>query len=89
MWIMIIVQTIGSVDMPGHGPRKLPSPRAYLEIVVLWTIYGMLGDTDWGRPAAVASIVTVLAAMTLGPFGSRTVNFFNEIASKFPTTGNT
>ena len=29
-WVTIILQTIGAVDLPGKGVRKMPSPRNYV-----------------------------------------------------------
>lgn len=81
MWIMILAQTIGSVDMPGTGGRKMPAPRQYVAIVILWTILSMIGDTDtWHRPAAVFSILATLTAMVLGPFGQRITSFIGDLA---------
>jgi hypothetical protein len=89
-WFMVVMQTIGSVDMPGRGPRKLPSPRAYAAIIVTWGILQMLADAGGeraGRAAKVTAWVIVLVGMVLGPFGTTFVNFLsNSATSLAPTT---
>lgn len=78
-FLMIAVQTIGSIDMPGKGKRKLPSPRAYVAAVIVWAILGLIP----GKAAAIMGWVTVLTAVVVGPFGKGVLNFFDTIATKF------
>lgn len=94
MWIMLVLQTIGSVDMPGKGERKLPSPRSFVAIIITWTILELVASFGSGaaRLASRASVVLVLVGGVLGPFGQTLVSFLNGVASGFaiqPSTNNT
>lgn len=80
-WLMIVLQTIGSVDMPGKGQRKLPSPRAYLAVIIAWSVLQLAVDTGYDRAASAVGWVIVLAGMVLGPFGKLMVNLFNNAAN--------
>lgn len=80
-WVMVVLQTIGSIDMPGAGARKMPAPRQYVAIVVLWAILGLAADTGLRRPASRFALLLVLVGMVLGPFGQRAVSFLNTTAS--------
>ena len=84
-WTMILIQTVGSVDMPGRGARKMPSPHQYVAIVVLWAILGLIADTgpNGARVASRFSILLVIAASVIGPFGYRAVAFLRGVASQF------
>jgi hypothetical protein len=90
---MVVLQTMGSIDLPGKGPRKMPSPRAYVSIIVLFSTLHLIADAGAERAAAAMAWVTVLAGVVLGPFGTRLVNFFNTVADQFaiqpPNTGAT
>lgn len=83
MWLLVFVQIIGNVDAPGRGPRKLPPPRAFVPIIVGFTLLEMLADAGLSKAAKGLAWVTVAAAATLGPFGTRFVNFLNTVASNF------
>jgi len=85
MWLMITVQTIGAIDLPGHGPRKLPAPKAYVAVIVLWSIFGLMADGGFGRAAAAMSWVTVLTAMVVGPAGKTFTNFLKLTGQTFGT----
>jgi len=81
MWLMIVIQTVGAIDIPGHGKpkkgengkllpeRKLPAPKVYVATIVLWSIFGLIADAGQGKAAAMMSWVTTLTAMVIGPFG--------------------
>lgn len=86
MWAMVGVQTIGSVDLPGHGDRKLPAPKQYVAIVVLWGLLGFVADLSAGaaRAASALSVLLLLTGMVLGPFGKRFVSFISGVSSLFP-----
>lgn len=82
-WLMVVIQTIGSVDMPGRGPRKMPSPRAYGATIVTWGVLVLIADAGGdraGRAAKVMGWVIVLAGMVLGPFGGVVSNLFTSVA---------
>jgi hypothetical protein len=86
MWLMVLIQTIGSVDPPGTGERKLPAPRAYVAIVVAYGILSMVADLPAQgarRAAGAAAWIMVLAAAVVGPFGSTVISFINGVANKF------
>jgi hypothetical protein len=84
-WFMVVVQTIGSIDMPGSGARKMPAPRQYVAILVAWIILQVAADTGpSGRRAATAiAWVLVLTGMVVGPFGKRLVSFLNTVGLEF------
>lgn len=82
-WLMLAVQTIGSLDMPGKGPRKLPSPRSFVAAIVVWAILGLVSDAGGGKAAAAMGWVTVLTGMVVGPFGKGVLNFFTTISTRF------
>lgn len=82
-FVMLAVQTIGSIDMPGKGKRKLPSPRAYVAAVVVWAVLGIVPS----KAAAVVGWVTVLTAIVVGPFSQGVLHFFDTIATKFIAQG--
>jgi len=88
MWLMIVVQTIGAIDLPGnHGPgsktRKLPAPRTYVAVVVLWSIFGLLVDAGQRKAAVTMAWVTVLTGAVIGPFGAIATNFLKTVAQNF------
>lgn len=86
LWIMILAQTIGSVDLPGQGARKLPSPRAYVAIIVLWTTLGAIAETRYSKLASRMSVALVITGAVLGPFGQRFVSFLKAIANLAPAS---
>lgn len=81
-WVMVVVQTIGSVDMPGKGARKMPSPRQYVAIVVTWLVLMFVAGINEQTARATRAIgwALVLTGMVIGPFGKRLVSLFNGIA---------
>lgn len=81
-WSSIVLQTLGSVDMPGGGPRKMPAPRAYLAVIITWGGLQLLADTGRERAASVVGWVFVLSALVLGPFGKRLVNLLDLTAAQ-------
>lgn len=84
-WVMVLIQTIGSVDMPGMGERKMPSPRQYVAIAVTWIILMLIAGASQGARRATTAVgwVLVLTGMVAGPFGQRAVGFLNTVASNF------
>lgn len=83
-WVMILLQTIGSVDMPGRGPRKMPSPRTYGAVIVAWGILQLVADAGGeraGRAAKAVGWVIVLTGMAVGPFGKVVTNLFTSVAN--------
>lgn len=85
-WLMVVLQTIGSVDMPGQGGRKMPAPGVYVPIVIVWSVLQLLSDAGLQRGARVAGWVTLLAGAVVGPFGTKAVGLLTG-ASKFYGTG--
>ena len=90
-WIMVLVQTIGSVDMPGRGARKMPSPRQYVAILTAWLVLQFVSGINASAQRATAAIgwLLVLAGMVIGPFGQRLITLFNTIATNFPAVAPT
>lgn len=87
---MIFLQTIGSVDMPGSGPRKMPSPRAYLAPIFVYLVLTLVADTGHGRErlASAAGWLIVLTSLVKGPAsgtfgtaGTRLINLFTSVAN--------
>ena len=79
---MVLLQTIGSVDMPGRGERKLPSPRSYLAIVIAWGGLQIAADAGAERPATVFGWLLVLVGMVAGPFGSQLTSLFTSVVNQ-------
>lgn len=90
-WVMVLLQTLGSVDAPGKGNRKMPAPRVYLAVVVTWAVLQILADTGRERAASVVGWAMVIAGITVGPFGQRVINLINSTVNLTApnTTGNT
>ena len=86
-WVMVFVQTIGSVDMPGRGPRKMPAPRQYVAIFVTWLVLQIVASVGAGAERAAAALgwLLVLVGMVAGPFGSTVTQFFHTVATHFPS----
>src|SRR5947209_7665153 len=82
-WLTMAVLTIGAVDMPGKGQRKLPAPRNYVAAIVVYAILGLISDSGNGKAAAAMGWVTVLTGMVAGPFGKTVIGFMNTISSQF------
>jgi hypothetical protein len=84
---MLFVDTIGAVS-PFGGKVYLPSPRQYLATFLLWGIYGVLagfGDRT-ARLAGRLSVVTLITAAVVGPFGRKAVAFLEGSTAFFPAT---
>lgn len=83
-WIMIILQTIGSVDI--RGPRKMPAPKQYLAIFAAWGVLQIIADTGRDRIARAGAWLFLVTAMVLGPFGAKLVSLFSTVASSYGVT---
>jgi|SRR6516164_7936382 hypothetical protein len=79
-WVMVALHTIGSVDMPGKGERKMPSPRSYISVIALFTALHLVADAGAERAASAAAWITVLIGMIKGPFGNQLTNLINQVA---------
>jgi hypothetical protein len=91
-WLMVMLQTIGSIDMPGRGARKMPAPRQYVAILTAWLVLQLIAGISAGAERAAAAVgwALVLTGAVAGPFGSRAVNFMSTIATQFaPSTSAT
>lgn len=82
-WTMMALQTIGSIDMPGAGERKMPSPRSYLAVIVMWAILQLFADTGGSRGRLASSLgwLTVLTGMVVGPFGTQVSKLFTGVVN--------
>lgn len=95
-WSMIVLQTLGSVDLPGvpskgsplggAGTRKMPAPRAFVAVVVLWGILNLVAETGAGKAAARLSVLVLLTGAVLGPFGARAVGVLEGVSQRFAIT---
>lgn len=86
-WLMVAVQTIGSVDLPGIGPRKMPAPRQYVAIVVAWLVLNLAAGISAGTERAAAALgwLIVLTGMVAGPFGEQVTSLFGDVAQRYAT----
>lgn len=86
---MILVQTIGSIDMPGSGPRKMPAPRQYVAILVTWLVLQLIAGINASTARATAAIgwLLVLTGLVIGPFGKQVVNLFTVVSQRFGPAG--
>lgn len=82
-WVMIALQTLGAVDMPGQGNRKLPAPRQYVPVIIAWSGLQIFADVGQTRGAEIAGWVMVLAGSVLGPFGNKAASFLKSVATQF------
>lgn len=94
-WIMIVLQTIGGVDMPGKGNRKMPAPRRYLAIILAWAVLQILTDVGQDRAANVIGWVLVLVALVgipgqpnSGLAGRRLLEAFQVVTQTSQPTAN-
>ena len=71
--------------MPGSGERKMPAPRSYVAIIVLFGTLHLIADAGAQRAASVMAWITVLVGLVKGPFGDKLTNFYNVVADKFAT----
>lgn len=83
---MLAVDTIGAVD-PFGGKVYLPSPRQYLATFLLWGIMGLAAGVsdNAARLAGRLSLLMLLTATVIGPFGRKAVRFLNATTAFFPT----
>jgi hypothetical protein len=81
----LFVDTIGALD-PFGGRVYLPSPSRFIATFVLWGLFGFAAA--FGRSAATLagrlSVVVLLAAMFIGPFGGKAVRWLDGVTRFFP-----
>lgn len=81
----LFVDAIGAID-PFGGNVYLPSPRKFLATFMLWGLFGFAAA--FGRGASVLagrlSVVVLLTAIVIGPFGGKLVAFLNGVTRFFP-----
>jgi hypothetical protein len=88
LWITLLLQTLGAVDAPGKGPRKLPAPRAYAAVLIVWTSLAFMADSGpvGARAARSMSWLLVLVTLVLGPSGKILTGFLAAAARDYGTT---
>lgn len=89
---MIIIQTIGSVDLPGYGKRKMPAPGQYVALFITWLVLLFAAGLSEGaeRAAAAFGWLLVLVGTVAGPFGQRLIHLFGAVSSNFaPSSSST
>ena len=77
--LMLTLQTIGSVDVQ----HKLPAPKQFVAVSTLWGILFLMADSGLGKLAARLSLLVLLTASVLGPFGQKLVDFLNTVSKNF------
>lgn len=84
-WLMIMLQTIGSVDMPGRGARKMPAPRQYVAILVTWLVLQVAAGIGAGAQRAATAVgwLLVLTGAVAGPFGKQVVSLLTTVSQNF------
>lgn len=94
-WTIVLVNTLGTVDMPMTGGKRLmPAPRNYMAIVVVWGSLGLVADTgsaERGRAAAIVGWVLVATSLIgnvvqnrsgqIGVAGLRLTGFINSFTN--------
>lgn len=79
-WLaMLTLQTVGTID----AKHKMPAPKQYVAISVLWGTFFLLADMGYGKFSARFSVLVLLTASVLGPFGQRLIDFVNMISKRF------
>lgn len=79
-WLaMLALQTVGAID----GQHKLPAPRQYVAISVLWGAFFLLADTGLSRLVARLSVLMLVTASVIGPFGKKLVDFLDTVSQNF------
>lgn len=81
-FVMILIQTIGSIN----AKHKLPAPRQFVAVSVVWGILFLAADTAANKIAARLAVLIVITGMVIGPFGKVAVGFLNKIAKDFQPT---
>jgi flagellar biosynthesis protein FliR len=84
-WTMILVQTMGSIDMPGSGPRKMPAPRQYVAILLTWLVLQLIAGINASAQRATAALgwLLVLTGLVIGPFGKQVINLFTIVGQRW------
>ncbi len=82
-WVAIILQTLGAVDLPGMGPRKMPAPKDYVLTSIIWSVLGVVAAVGMERAAAAMAWLTVLAMLVLGAPGKALVHLFKQVSSLY------
>jgi len=107
-WATVFVQTLGSIDIGQKKTkeetvtkRKLPPPKAYVAIVVVWALLGWVAQVSDNLARAAATLSGLMLVTTLfvnathseryTVAGTRLIHFFNAVSDKFsiqpPTQG--
>lgn len=88
MWLMIFIRTMGAIDLPGHGKRKLPAPGNYVAIVILWSIFGIIADMGAVKAAAIMGWTTLVTSLLVpgSPAAPSLIKFLNVISANFGVT---
>ena len=79
-WLaMLALQSVGSVD----SKHRLPAPRQFVAIGALWGILFLVADTGRAKLAARFSMLLLLTATVIGPFGLRVIRLLTQVARRF------
>lgn len=78
-FVMIVIQTYNAID----GQHRLPAPRKFVAIGAVWGVLFLLADVGFGKLAARLSMLILLTALVVGPFGNLLLRFFRTITDTF------
>lgn len=79
-WLaMLGIQTVGSID----AKHRMPAPRQYVAIGALWAIMFLGVETAAAKTFARLSVLVLLTASVIGPFGARAIQVLRNIGSGF------
>lgn len=82
-WVMILLRTMGSFDLPGKGPRKMPAPAAFVPTIIAWLVLQVAADAGARRQATKLGWLIVLVALVLGPFGKLVIKVANWVSQEY------
>lgn len=82
--LFVTIQTIGSVD----STHRLPAPRKFVAVSVLWGIMFFMVDLGAGKIASRLSLLILLTGMVTGPFGKTVLGFLGIVSKNFPVDPN-
>ena len=83
----LAVNTVGAIDPLGGG-AQMPSPKAFLATVTVWSVLGLVAGfgASAARASAQLAVLLLLTMVVVGPFGKKVVAFGQELATRTGAT---